>query len=488
MAAEPLPAPAADGAPFMPLSRIGLIGLAVMGQNLARNIARHGISISVYNRTTERTQEFVAAYGSEGAIVGAESIQEFVASLERPRKIIMLVKAGGAVDMLIGQIEPFLQPGDILIDGGNSHFLDTRRRCMDLAGRGLHFIGSGVSGGEEGALNGPSLMPGGPRAAVDEIMPIWRAIAAQVDDGPCAANIGEDGSGHYVKMAHNGIEYGDMQLIAEAYDLLRRVAGLAAPDLADVFDQWNQGPLKSYLIEITAKIFRRVDPETGRPLVEMILDRAGQKGTGKWTAESALELGVPAPTLAAAVDARAISSFKTRRVAASRVLPGPAGYKFAGDRAEFVSAVRDALYASKICAYAQGMSLIQVAGREYNWGLDLAEISRIWKGGCIIRAAFLDDIKAAYRRDPALESLLLDAEFRARIASAAPAWRRVCMEAAAAGVPIPAMGASLAYYDSSRAESLPQNLTQAQRDFFGAHTYVRVDAPDRGDIHTEWEA
>ena len=382
---------------------------------------------------------------------------------------------------------PDLEAGDILIDGGNSYYEDTRRRGQALAARGVGWIGSGVSGGEEGALWGPSLMPGGPREAYLAIEPIWNRIAAQTDDGPCSTYIGEDGAGHFVKMVHNGIEYGDMQLIAEAYDLLRTVGGLQAPALAEVFERWNAGPLQSFLIEITAKIFRKLDPETGRPLVELVLDQAEQKGTGRWTAEVALRLGVPAPTLASAVDARVLSALRAERVAAARLYSGRRAAGRKKPPAGWLDAVGQALYASKICAYAQGMALLRAAAAEYRWSLNLAEISRIWKAGCIIRARFLDGIKAAYRRQPELPNLLLDPDFSRWVAEAAPAWRRVAQSGSAAGVPLLAMGSALAYFDSYRRDQLPQNLTQAQRDFFGAHGYRRADRPQAGPVHSAWE-
>jgi 6-phosphogluconate dehydrogenase len=471
----------------MPPSNIGLIGLAVMGENLALNIERNGFPVTVYNRTWERTRELLEGRGKGKRLQGARTLEELVRSLERPRKIVLMVKAGAPVDDVLKQLVPLLEPGDIVIDGGNSHFLDTRRRHDELAARKIAFIGSGVSGGEEGALWGPSLMPGGPREAYEAIRPVWEKIAAQVDDGPCCAYMGPDGAGHFVKMVHNGIEYGDMQLIAESYDLLRRLLGMDPPQLAEVFEEWNRGLLSSFLVEITAKVLRKKDPETGKWLVDLILDKAGQKGTGKWMSQTALDLGVAIPTINAAVEARILSAFKEDRVRASRVLPGPAAPPSPpADRRAFVDAVRDALYASKICSYAQGLVLMKVASDEYRWDLDLGEIARIWKGGCIIRAQFLDLIQQAYRRRPALSNLLLDDHFKAWVADAQPRWRHVVQTAQAAGLPVLAMSASLAYYDAIRAERLPLNLTQAQRDYFGAHTYERVDKP--GTFHTEWNA
>ncbi|MEP7270079.1 MAG: NADP-dependent phosphogluconate dehydrogenase [Acidobacteriota bacterium] len=472
-------------------ARVGLVGLAVMGENLALNIARNGFPIAVYNRDTAKVDRFLqrAQEHTKGKNVdGTYSVPEFVGSLELPRKIILLVKAGEAVDAVINQLKPHLSPGDIIIDGGNSLFQDTRRREAELRAEGLNFIGSGVSGGESGALWGPSLMPGGDREAYEHIRPIWEKVAAQVDDGPCVTYIGKDGAGHFVKMVHNGIEYGDMQLIAEAYDVLRTYLGLKAPELAEIFASWNAGDLDSFLIEITAKIFRVIDPETKRPLVDLILDEAGQKGTGKWTAQTALDLGVPIPTIQAAIDARVLSSFRAERLEASQQLPGPVVAPFTGDKQQVIDAVHDALYASKICSYAQGMNLIRSGSKEYGWDIDLGEVSRIWKGGCIIRARFLDRIKQAYKRRPDLPNLLLDPEFKAWVLEAQPRWRQIVTTAQSLGIPVAAMSASLAYFDTYRSAALPLNLTQAQRDFFGSHTYRRIDRPEDGPIHTEWEA
>jgi 6-phosphogluconate dehydrogenase len=465
---------------------IGLIGLGVMGANLARNMERNGFSVAVYNRSTEVTEKFMHEFGAGHNFFAARTTDELLENLARPRKVVILVKAGAAVDAVLTQLLPKLEPGDIPIDGGNSLFKDTRRREAELATKGIQFVGSGVSGGEEGALWGPSLMPGGARSAYEQIESIWNKISAKTEDGPCSTYVGEDGSGHFVKMVHNGIEYGDMQLIAEAYDLLRRVTKLKAEELAAVFEKWNQGALQSFLIEITVKIFRRIDEKTKRPLVDLVLDKAGQKGTGRWTVESALELGVPTPTLNAAVEARIVSSMKEERVAASRALANETLPSFDGNREKFIAAVHDALYASKICCYAQGMALIQAAAKEYKWSVNLSELARIWKGGCIIRAKFLDTIKEAYRRNPNLPNLLLDPEFKKRIGESLGAWREVARTAVAFGIPVPAMGASIAYYDSYRTADLPQNLTQAQRDFFGAHTYERVDEPELGFVHSDW--
>jgi 6-phosphogluconate dehydrogenase len=472
----------------MTKSAVGLVGLAVMGENLALNIERNGFPIAVYNRTWDRSAALLEGRAKGKRFTGAKTVQELVAALERPRRIILMVKAGAPVDDMIGQLAPILEKGDILVDGGNSHFADTRRRCAALEAKGIRFIGSGVSGGEEGALWGPSLMPGGSRDAYEPLRPIWEKIAAKVDDGPCCAYIGPDGAGHFVKMIHNGIEYGDMQLIAESYDVLRQVLGLSAPELADIFAEWNRGLLSSFLIEITAKVLRKKDDETGKWLVDLILDKAGQKGTGKWMSQIALDLGVAIPTVNAAVEGRILSAYKEDRVRASKVLPGPEAGPYAGDRQALIDAVRDALYASKICSYAQGLVMMKAAGDEYRWSLDLGEIARIWKGGCIIRAQFLDLIKNAYRKNPSLPNLLLDDHFRAWVTEAQPRWRHVVRTAQERGIPVLAMSASLAYYDSVRAERLPLNLTQAQRDYFGAHTYERTDRPGQGPFHTEWNA
>lgn len=462
----------------------GLIGLAVMGENLALNIERNGFPIAVYNRTPEKTDAFLAHRAQGKNVKGTYSIEEFVKSLERPRKILVMVKAGAPVDAVINQLKPLLEPDDIVIDGGNSLYSDTARRVDELEAAGLQFVGMGVSGGEEGALNGPSMMPGGPKSAYEAIEPIVTKIAAQVDDGPCVTYIGPGGAGHYVKMVHNGIEYGDMQLIAEAYDLLKNALGLDHVQLHKVFAEWNTtDELNSYLIEITADIFRYIDPDTGKPLVDLILDAAGQKGTGRWTVAGALDLAVPIPTMTAAVNARVVSFYKEERVAASKVLPGPTGL-YQGDREAFIHMIRDALYCSKICSYAQGMALLSAASKMSNYSLNLSEISRIWKGGCIIRAGFLNKIKDAFKQDPELSNLLLAPEFKQTILDKQDAWREVIASAAKLGIPVPAFSASLDYFDSFRSARLPQNLTQAQRDYFGAHTYERIDKP--GVFHTEW--
>jgi len=467
------------------LAKIGMIGLAVMGENLALNIARNKFPIAVYNRDTSKVDKFLErAQGQQ--VIGAYSIQDFVNSLEKPRKIILLVKAGGPVDAVLDQLKPLLDQGDIVIDGGNSFYENTVRREKEMRAAGFNFIGSGVSGGESGALWGPSLMPGGDRDAYEQIRPIWEAIAAKVDDGPCVTYIGPDGAGHFVKMVHNGIEYGDMQLIAEAYDILRNALGLEAPELADIFAKWNEGDLNSFLIEITTKIFTVGDPRGDGALVDKIMDVAGQKGTGKWTAETALELGVAIPTMQAALDSRVLSGLKKERVEASKQLPGPTA-KYSGDKRELIDAVHDALYASKICSYAQGMNVIRRGSDEYKWNVNLGELSRIWKGGCIIRAQFLDKIKQAYQRRADLPNLLLDPDFKAWALEAQPRWRQAVTTAQSLGIPAAAMSASLSYFDTYRAANLPLNLTQAQRDFFGSHTYQRTDDPKGDFTHTEWE-
>ena len=464
---------------------VGLIGLAVMGQNLALNIARKGFPICVHNRSAAKVEQFLAdRVEPADPVTGAMTIEELVSKLQRPRTVIVMVKAGSPVDALIEQLAPLLEDGDMIVDAGNSHPDETERRAREVTARGLRFVGMGVSGGEEGALLGPSIMPGGPRDAYDHLEPMLTAISAQVDDGPCVAWIGPGSAGHFVKMVHNGIEYGDMQLIAEAYDLLRGVLGLSAPELADTFRGWNGGVLESYLIEITGEIFSVTDPHSDAPLVEQILDRAGQKGTGRWTAEIALAHGVPLPTIHAAVDARGLSSRKDERRRASAVLSGP-GAAAVNDRA-LIDDIHDALYASKICSYAQGMDLLRTASEAHGWDLDLAEIARIWKGGCIIRAKFLDRIQGAFRDQPSLENLLVDAQLGGWISEHQMGWRRVLGLAATHGVPVLAHSASLSYFDSYRRERLPQNLTQAQRDFFGAHTYERIDQPRGEFFHTDW--
>src|SRR5213082_627208 len=465
-------------------SDIGLIGLAVMGENLALNMESKGFSVAVYNRTTAVTEKFAATRGKGKKITPTSTIEEFIGALKRPRKAMMMIKAGKPVDQVISEVVPLLEKGDVLIDGGNSLFTDTQRRFHDLEGKGIHYIGCGVSGGEEGALKGPSLMPGGSREGYEIIAPILRKIAAQVDGEPCCRYMGPDGAGHYVKMVHNGIEYGDMQLICEAYAILKDVVGMDDKQLAATFTEWNKGELDSYLIEITSQIFRKIDPETGKPLVDVILDKAGQKGTGMWTLQSAIAQSVVISTINAAVEARVVSSRKEERVAASKILPQPRARRFKGNRARFVDAIRDALYASKIVSYAQGMELLRSGSTEYKWNLNLSDIATIWRGGCIIRAKFLNRIVEAYHRNAALHNLLLDRYFARIIKKAQRNWRVAVSTAVKHGVALPAFSASLAYFDSYRQARLPANLLQAQRDFFGAHTYERVDKP--GVFHTEW--
>ena len=463
---------------------IGVIGLAVMGENLALNMESKGFSVAVYNRTHEVTEKFAAGRGAGKNILPSGTVEEFVAGLARPRKAMIMVKAGAPVDSVIGQLLPLLEKGDVIIDGGNSLFTDTQRRCRDIEAQGIHYIGCGVSGGEEGALKGPSLMPGGTREGFEIIAPIFLKIAAQVDGEPCCRYMGPDGAGHYVKMVHNGIEYGDMQLICEAYAILKDVCGFGTSQLAEIFAEWNKGELNSYLIEITAEIFRKIDPDTGKPLVDVILDKAGQKGTGIWTLQSAISRSVVISTINAAVEARVISSRKEDRVAASKILPHPKVSKFSGDKKELVEAIRNALYASKIISYAQGWELLGAAGTEYKWNLNFGDIATIWRGGCIIRAIFLNRIVEAYKRNPSLKNLLLDSYFTDVIEKTQSRWRVAVSTASQFGVAIPAFSASLAYFDSYRSARLPANLLQAQRDFFGAHTYERIDKP--GVFHTEW--
>ncbi|RQZ89226.1 NADP-dependent phosphogluconate dehydrogenase [Burkholderia cepacia] len=464
---------------------IGVIGLAVMGRNLALNIESRGYAVSVYNRSREKTDELIAEFPGRN-LVPTYTLEEFVASLETPRRILMMVKAGEATDATIASLKPLLEKGDVLIDGGNTHFTDTIRRNQELAQSGLHFIGTGVSGGEEGALRGPSIMPGGQRDAYDLVEPILKQIAAKApsDGEPCVAYMGPDGAGHYVKMVHNGIEYGDMQLIAESYSVLKDVAGLTNDELGAVYTEWNQGELDSYLIEITSKIFGKKDEETGKHLVDVILDRAAQKGTGKWTSQNALDLGVPLPLITESVFARVLSSLKTERVAASKILSGPAAAPFDGDRAAFVEAVRRALYLSKVISYAQGFAQLRTASEEYGWNLDLGTIAKIFRAGCIIRARFLQKITDAYAKDPALANLLLDPYFKDIAANYQASLRDVVVAAVEAGVPVPAFASAVAYFDSYRSERLPANLVQAQRDFFGAHTFERTDKP--GSFHANW--
>ncbi|HXI58157.1 MAG TPA: NADP-dependent phosphogluconate dehydrogenase [Polyangia bacterium] len=467
-------------------ANFGVIGLAVMGRNLALNIEDHGFRVAVWNLEAPATDKFLADNKGK-KLVGTKTLAELVSSLERPRRILMMIMAGKPVDQVLEQLKPILQPGDVVIDGGNTHFAETRRREEDMRKAGFHFVGMGVSGGEEGARRGPSLMPGGTVESWTALKPVLEAIAAKTDSGPCVTHVGPDGAGHYVKMVHNGIEYGDMQLIAEAYDLMGRGLGMSAPEMASVFDRWNQGPLASFLIEITAKILTVKDPETGKPLVDLVQDKAGQKGTGKWTAELALDLGVPIPTIAAALDGRGLSSLKDERVAAEKILRARTSAALsAADKEGFIAAVHDALLCAKICSYAQGMALIKAGSDKFNWNISLGEMARIWKGGCIIRARLLDTIMRAYQATPNLRNLLLAPEFEAMLHEAQPNWRRVVGTAAGLGIPTPAFAASLAYFDSYRTARLPQNLTQAQRDAFGAHTYERLDKAGAGPVHSEW--
>ncbi len=470
------------------LCKVGLIGLGVMGENLALNIERNGFPIAIFNRTTEKVDQFVNGAGKGKSIVGCHDPKSFIQALERPRKIILLVKAGDAVDKTIDSIKPYLDKGDIIIDGGNSHFQDTRRREKALSSEGFFLIGSGVSGGEEGALLGPSLMPGGNKQAYEEIRPIWEAIAAKVNDGPCVTYLGPDGAGHFVKMVHNGIEYGDMQLIAEVYDVLKRGLNLSAKEIADIFAEWNKGFLDSFLIEITYQILAVRDPETGKPLVDEIVDKAGQKGTGKWTGEIALDLGVPIPTIDAALTARQLSAMKDERVQAAKILKfDNAGKTTINEPQRLIDALRDALYSSKICSYAQGMALIAQGSKEYAWNINLAECARIWKGGCIIRAKLLELIREAFSRSEPARNLLIDPDFAKFLINSQQNWRHATTTAQLLGIPVPALTASLSYYDSYRSANLPQNLTQAQRDFFGAHTYELVGKPELGFVHSDWQ-
>ena len=486
------------------LSDIGLVGLAVMGQNLALNIADHGFQISVYNRTTETMEKFLAENpNTPGGLVGEATLEGFVASLAKPRKIIILVKAGKPTDAVISSLKPLLEAGDIVIDGGNARWTDTIRREKELSAKGFRFVGSGVSGGEEGARFGPSLMPGGDPSSFAEIQPIWDAIAAKVDaetgkpltgatpgrpvEGgvPCTTYIGPNGAGHYVKMVHNGIEYGDMQMICEAYAILTQLGGLTPAECSAVFAEWNRGVLDSFLIEITADILQQKAPMTGGPFVDIVLDTAGQKGTGKWTSVNALDMGVPAPTIAESVFARCLSAIKEERVAAAKVLKGPSR-KYKGSRKALVAAIHDALYCSKICSYAQGFQLMREAQKEYKWKLNFGEIAQIWRGGCIIRAVFLQKITEAYARKPDLANLLLDPYFNKTVRQAQENWRKVVALAVECGVPVPTFSSALAYYDSYRSARLPANLLQAQRDYFGAHTYERTDRPRGEFFHIDW--
>ncbi|MEU5403509.1 NADP-dependent phosphogluconate dehydrogenase [Streptomyces sp. NPDC005963] len=466
-------------------AQIGVTGLAVMGRNLARNFARNGLTVAVHNRTAARTRELVDSFGSEGAFVPAESPEDFVAALERPRRLVIMVKAGGPTDAVIEEFAPLLEEGDVIIDGGNAHFADTRRREQELRRRGIHFVGTGISGGEEGALHGPSIMPGGSVESYASLGPLLELIAAKAPDGePTVAHIGPDGAGHFVKMVHNGIEYADMQLIGEAYHLLRSVAGYSPARIAETFRSWNTGRLDSYLIEITAEVLAHTDAATGKPFVDIVLDQAEQKGTGRWTVQIALDLGVPVSGIAEAVFARSLSGHADLR-SASKDLPGPTPEALSGDDAErFADRVEQALYASKIVSYTQGFQQVRAGSDTYDWDIDLGTVAAIWRAGCIIRAAFLDRIRAAYDARPDLPSLLSDGEFAGEIGAAQDDWREVVATAARQGVPTPGFSAALAYYDALRADRLPAALTQGQRDFFGAHTYRRTDRD--GVHHTLW--
>jgi 6-phosphogluconate dehydrogenase len=463
----------------------GLVGLGVMGENLALNVERNGFSVAVYNRAWDKTESFLAERASGKRFAGAKTLAELAQQVERPRRILLMVKAGNPVDDVAAALRPHLAPGDVVIDGGNSHYPDTDRRIAELAPTGIRFFGMGVSGGEEGALWGPSLMPGGDRETYDLLEPIFVKIAAEADTGPCVTYCGARSAGHFVKMVHNGIEYGDMQLIAEAYDLLRHGVGLSSAELADTFAEWNGGDLKSFLIEITAKIVDFKDDQGSRKvLLDLILDKAGQKGTGKWTGEAALDFGVPIPTIGAAVDARILSSVKDIRVGAAKLYRGPALKPVKSGKKKIVEAIRRALYASKICSYAQGFDLLRRASKELDYGLDLSELARIWKGGCIIRAVFLDKIREAFQKSPDLANLLLDDGFRKEIKKRIEGWESTVALSIRLGLTAPAMAASLGYFHTFRRARTPAYLIQAQRDLFGAHTYERVDKP--GSFHTDW--
>ena len=464
-------------------AQIGVTGLAVMGRNLARNFARHGYTVAVHNRSYAKTESLIADHGDEGEFIPSETMADFVASLARPRKVVIMVKAGGPTDAVIDELVPLLDEGDIVIDAGNAHFPDTRRREEALRAHGLHFVGTGVSGGEEGALNGPSIMPGGSRESYEWLGPILEDISAKVDGVPCCTYVGSDGAGHFVKMVHNGIEYADMQLIAEAYDLLKAGLGASAQEIGEIFAEWNKGDLESFLIEITADVLQHIDAETGKAFVDIVLDRAEQKGTGRWTVQNALDLGVPITGIAEATFARALSGSTPQREA-GRILPAVAGEWDVTDRDAFIEDVRLALYSSKVVAYSQGFDQIAAASEEFGWEIDRGAMARIWRGGCIIRARFLNRITEAYERNPELALLLADPYFTEAVGNGVAAWRRIVSQAALNGVPTPAFSSSLAYYDGVRAERLPANVIQAQRDFFGAHTYQRVDKP--GVFHTEW--
>jgi 6-phosphogluconate dehydrogenase len=466
-------------------AQFGVAGMGVMGAALALNIADHGFRVTVWDRHLERIDEMHQKYGHP-EVKGTASLEEFVQRLERPRRVLLMVTAGAAVDQMMERLFPLLSPGDVIMDAGNSWFLDTRRREELCKTKGLHFLGVGVSGGEEGARNGPSIMPGGPPEAYALVRPVLEAIAARAESGLCVTHVGPDGAGHFVKMVHNGIEYADMQLLAETYDVLRRGLGLGADALAGLFSKWNEGIAESFLLETTLQVLRKKDAETGRPLVDLVLDKAGQKGTGKWTVQVALDLGVPVPSIASALDARNLSSMKDERVAASAKLKGPSEALTADEKAQLAAWAHDALYAARVVTYAQGMRLIQAASTEYQWNISLAEMARIWRGGCIIRAKLLTPLREAFEQQPALPNLVVSDAFAPVLERLAPAWRKLVAVATKVGIPVPVFSASLAYLDSYRSPELPQNLTQAQRDAFGAHTYQRRDRPDAGFVHTEW--
>jgi 6-phosphogluconate dehydrogenase len=466
------------------LAEIAVTGLATMGRNLARNLARNGFRVAVHNRSQERTDALVREFGHEGHFVPAASLEELVGSLERPRRVIVMVQAGGPTDAVIDQLSGLLEAGDIVVDAGNAHFQDTRRREERLREGGIHFVGAGVSGGEEGALYGPSIMPGGTAESYAALEPMLTKIAAEVDGTPCCTHVGPDGAGHFVKMLHNGIEYADMQLIAESYDLLRQGLGMEPAEVGDVFERWNSGDLESFLVEITAEVLAHVDDSTGKPFVDVVLDQAGQKGTGRWTVISALELGIPVSGMAEAVFARGLSGDVSRREAARGALPGPSAPPAVENRQQFIDDVRDALYASKLVAYAQGFDTIRTASDEHGWGIKLGDMATIWRGGCIIRARFLDRVREAYDRNPELPSLLVDDYFQEAVANGQAGWRRVVATAAHLGVPAPGFSRALTYYDALRAPRLPAALIQGQRDLFGAHTYKRIDRP--GTFHVDW--
>jgi 6-phosphogluconate dehydrogenase len=469
-----------------PTADIGLIGLAVMGENLVLNIESRGYTVAVFNRTTSRVDEFVNGRGKGKKIIGTHSLPELVAQLKKPRKVMLMVQAGAAVDAVIQQLVPLLEKGDIIIDGGNSHYPDTTRRTRELTAKGIHYVGTGVSGGEEGALRGPSIMPGGDPSAWPAVKPIFQAIAAKVDGNvPCCDWVGPEGAGHFVKMVHNGIEYGDMQLICESYHLLGAVAGLKPAELHETFARWNKGVLDSYLIEITADIFGYTDPETGKPMIDLILDAAGQKGTGKWTVNAALDVNVPLTLISEAVFARLLAAQKDERVAASKVLTGPTP-KFDGDRKRFIDDVEQALYASKIVSYAQGFALMRAMAKQTGWTINNGGVALMWRGGCIIRSAFLGKIKEAFDRNAELANLLTDPYFAGELRRCEAGWRRAVAAGVINGVPLPAMSSALSYFDGYRSERLPANLLQAQRDYFGAHTYERVDRPRGQFCHTNW--